>query len=118
MDHQYIQVSSLNKTITSMIPASKIQLNYDRLSGRPKVCMAKISDGTIWAAVGFNTGTQIAHGLFAKEMIFHSNDDNNTWDGRIIEPTGKNRICGFTVLNNDKFLLTLATNPDSFQRLN
>ena len=56
--------------------------------------MAKISDGTIWAAIGFNTGTQGAHGLFAKEMIFHSNDDSKTWDGKIIEPTGKNRICG------------------------
>ena len=107
MTHDSITVSSKGKAVYD-IPAKRIVLEYPELSGRPEVCMSQTNDGYIWAAIGFNTGQQGSLEHINQERIFYSNNRGDSWQSKPISPTGDRRMCGFTILSDDTFLITVG----------
>ncbi len=107
---------TLDGEVVDRLPAERVVLDYPGLTARGEACMGVTSDGDVWAAVGFNTGLRGAHGHFNQERLFRSPDGGHTWESSPMAPTGSGRMCGFTVLTDDTFLLTVGPDHDSEQR--
>lgn len=107
---------TLDGRVVDELPAERIVLDYPGLTARAEVCMGRTGDGDVWAAIGFNTGLRGAHGHVNPEWMFRSSDGGTTWDRRPLGPTGSRRMCGFTVLADDTFLLTVGADHDHEER--
>ena len=107
---------TLDGEVVDRLPAERVVLDYPGLTARAEACMGVTSDGDVWAAVGFNTGLRGAHGHFNPERLFRSSDGGRTWDSQPMAPTGSARMCGFAVLADDTFLLTVGPDHDAERR--
>lgn len=90
------------------LPCERIPLPYPTLTARAEACMGITSDGTIWTALGFNTGSGGALDQVNPEMLFSSSDGGRTWSSTEMAPSGRHRMCAFTVLQDDSFLLATS----------
>ncbi len=107
MSDDPIKVTRDGETIRE-IPVERIALDYPSLSARAEACMGRTRNGDIWAAVGFNTGTYGSLEQTNRERLFHSADEGRTWTSNEMSPSGQARMCAFTVLQDDTFLLAVC----------
>ena len=70
--------------------------------------MGTTSDGSIWAAVGFNVPRLDSGSPAILERLFRSMDGGRTWTSQPVPMTEWGRLCAFTALSDDTVLLAVS----------